>query len=150
MDKIKKSLAVLTGVILIIFAISGLEILTGKVILVDKNKNLVQEDKPSKISIFPKVVVLEKIGDFVIKDKIGVEVIPGSAGAYKKVEFFKYGSSEVFEEFNLKCIGFKCRKKITGYQTVDNKWKSGKYTARIKDAGTQKYIKTDFLVENNL
>lgn len=151
MEKIKRAVIVLFFTIILILFLSGLQVITGDVILINKDKSLSQKDEITKISISPNIIKIDKIGGFVIKDKINVEVIPGSAGAYKKIEFFKKGSSRGFEEFNLKCSGFSCRNKIIGSIVIDAvKWKTGKYVARVKDVATQKYITTEFSVENKL
>ena len=94
MKDFKKAGVALVSVVVIIIALSALENLTGKAIL-STSSGLVKEDRFTEVNVFPKVVKLEKIGGFVLKDKIGVEVIPGSGGTYNKVEFFKEGSSSV-------------------------------------------------------
>lgn len=150
MDELKRIIIILFIVIATFFVLSGIEIITGNSVFINQYGGLTQESSITQISVSPKLVVLDKIGGVIIKDKIRVEVIPGTDGAYKKVEFFRKESSEVFEEFNLKCIGFSCRKQVTGYQIVDNKWKSGTYRVRVKDAGTQEYVETGFKVDNRL
>lgn len=150
MEKIKRIVIVLFFTIILILFLSGLQVITGNVISINKDKRLFQKNEITKINVFPNVVKITKIGDIIIKDKIGIEVIPGSSGAYKKIEFFRKGSSKGFEEFNLKCLGFSCRTTTKGYQTVDNKWKTGKYIARVKDVATKKYVTAEFSIENKL
>ena len=147
MEKIKRVIIVLFFTVILILFLTGLQVFTGNAISITKS-GLMQKNEMTKINVFPKIVIAEKIGDFIIKDKIGVEVLPGSRGTYKKVEFFRKGSSSVFEEFNLKCVGFSCRAKTIGYQELDIKWKTGTYIARVKDVQTEKYVSIEFKIES--
>jgi len=150
MKKLRKVIVALLSVVMIISFISGIEALTGQIVLIDEKGNLVEKNEISELKIFPRIVKLEKVGDFVIKDNINIELNPGSAGAYETVEFLEKGSSQVKEETNLNCPGFKCRQITKEIQTIDKSWKTGEYVARVKDAGTQEYVYAEFKIENDL
>jgi len=143
---IRGALFIIIGILIVGLFLSGIEIISGHAVFI-KNNNLFQENKITQIEVFPKIVKMERIGDSLVKDTIGIRLLPGSNGAYKKVEFLRKDSSQVLEEFNLDCTGFKCTEETIGYQTIDIKWKTGDYIARVKD-GSQDYIKAEFYVKN--